>query len=250
MIDGWRVGANLATLANGLLGVGAVLYALAGNPIWALLLIAIAVGFDGLDGLLSRRSRRPAARFGRFADSISDAVTFGVAPAVVIAAHPGQGAPWPAYEPYALLVAGLVLALAVARLTYFTLYAHDRPDFLGVPTPQNALAIALYAVWFYRPAFLGLSPALFLAASALTAVAMVVPLRFPKVRGRAAVRSVMALGAIASALVLVPIQFVPAAGTPLYELAFSSTLVWAASIFTYYAVGPFTVNHGPPSSPG
>ena len=31
MTDRWRVYANLATLGNGLLGVGAILYTLAGN---------------------------------------------------------------------------------------------------------------------------------------------------------------------------------------------------------------------------
>ena len=109
MTDRWRVGANLATLANGLLGVGAVLYTLAGNKVWALLLIAMAIGFDGLDGILSRRSLRPPSRFGRVADSVADATTFGLAPAVLLAVHTSNGATWAPF-------AGATTAVAIARL--------------------------------------------------------------------------------------------------------------------------------------
>jgi len=151
--DRWRVGANLATLANGLLGVGAVLYTLAGNKLWAMLLVAIAIGFDGLDGMLSRRSRVPAARYGAVADSVADAVTFGLAPAVMIAVHTGDRSVWDPVASIALLLAAVYFAAAIARLTYFTTRAHDLPHFLGVPTPQSALALTVALLFHDSPAF-------------------------------------------------------------------------------------------------
>ena len=94
MTDRWRVAANLATLANALLGVGAILYVLGGNKLWAMLLIACALGFDGLDGMFSRRSPNPAGLFGRVADSIADGITFGLAPAFLIAVHTSNVGTW------------------------------------------------------------------------------------------------------------------------------------------------------------
>ena len=85
MTDRYRVGANLATLANGLLGVGAIAYTLAGNKLWAMLLVAIAIGFDGLDGLLSRRSPRPSGRFGLVATSCRIGAMRNAFPTLILA---------------------------------------------------------------------------------------------------------------------------------------------------------------------
>ncbi|NNN16757.1 MAG: hypothetical protein HKL79_00090, partial [Thermoplasmata archaeon] len=79
MTDRWRAAANAATLGNLLLGIGAIAYVVLGNPVFAMLLIALGVAFDGMDGLLARRSLTLGGRFGRIADSVADAVTFGLA---------------------------------------------------------------------------------------------------------------------------------------------------------------------------
>ena len=137
MTDRWRVAANLATLANALLGVGAILYVLAGNKLWAMLLIACALGFDGLDGMFSRRSPHPSSGpFGRVADSIADGITFGVAPAFLIAVHTADVSTWQPYEPYALALAIGYLAAAFARLTYFTARATPARTSSGCPRPR------------------------------------------------------------------------------------------------------------------
>jgi CDP-diacylglycerol--serine O-phosphatidyltransferase len=243
--DRWRVGANLATLANGLLGVGAVLYTLAGNKAWAMLLIACAVGFDGLDGILSRRSVAPPSLFGRVADSVADAVTFGVAPAFLIAVHTADTATWAPYEGVAVALAGAYLAAAVARLTYFTLRAHRRKDFLGVPTPQSALAVIVAVLFHDTPAFQSVQPVGVLIGTAALAVLMVVPIPYPKVRRGSPLRWPMTATAVAAAFVLVPIQFRPAVGSPLYALAYAAGLVMLIGVAIYYVAGPFTVDRAP-----
>ena len=180
MTDRWRVAANLATLANGLLGVGAILYTLGGNKLWAMLLIGCAIGFDGLDGMLSRRSPKPGSRFGRVADSVADGITFGLAPAFLIAVHTGNVATWAPWEPLAVALAAGYFAAAIARLTYFTVRTHELPHFLGVPTPESALALVVALLFHDTPAFQSVQPIGLFAGVAVLSVMMVVPVPLPE----------------------------------------------------------------------
>ena len=246
---GGRTPANLATLANGLVGVGAIAYTLAGNKLWAMLLIVCGLGFDGLDGWLSRRSGLPPSRFGRFADSISDAVTFGLAPGVLVAYHPEHVALWSPWTGTALAVGGVVAALAIARLVYFTWRGYARHDFLGAPTPQNALAVCAVALFLDVPAYVGTNPPVALLLWAALAVGMVAPIPFPKIRRGAPLRIPMTVTAIALVLGLLPIQFGPSPGSLLFDLAEGAAGLAAAGVATYYLAGPFTVREAPAAPP-
>jgi len=237
-----RWGANLATLANALVGVGAIAYTLAGNKLWAMLLIVCGIGFDGLDGWLHRRSGLPEGRFGRIADSVADAITFGLAPAFLLIVHTEDVRLW---QPWALamLVAGVLLAaLAFTRLTWFSLRAFRNPYFVGVPTPQTALGLAVVLLWFEVPAFGGTRPAIVLVLGILLAIAMVIPLRFPKIRRTARLRWPMTVTAVALVLALLPLQFHVASGSLFYDLALAATLVATAGVAMYYLIGPLTVS--------
>ncbi len=246
-MSGWRIGANLATLANALVGVGAIVYILLGNPLFAMLLISIGIGFDGLDGLLSRRSRREGSVFGRVADSVADAITFGIAPALLIADHLDQGSPWSSYVLVGSAVGALYLALALTRLVRFTASHFRHPDFLGTPTPIGALAVIWFGAALYVPAFFSVQPLLFFGFAALFALLMVAPWAYPKMRRGARLRIPMAITGIAAALMLTPLQFRPAAGSLAYDVALVASAVMAAGIFLYCTVGPFTVAR--PSAP-
>jgi phosphatidylserine synthase len=242
MTDRWRIAANLATLANAVLGIGAILYVVAGNPLWAMLLIASAIAFDGLDGIFSRRSTGPPRAFGRYADSVADAITFGLAPAFLIAVHTANVSTWQPWATWTTLAAGGYLAAAIARLVYFTARGFQRPYFLGVPTPQSALALIVALLFHSTPAFQSVQPlALLIGVSAL-AVLMVVPIPFPKVRRGSPIRVAMAITGVATVLTLLPLQFRPATGTPLYDLALVAGYVLLVGVAIYYVVGPFTVD--------
>jgi phosphatidylserine synthase len=239
--DRWRTAANLATLANALLGVGAILYVLAGNKLWAMLLITCALGFDGLDGMFSRRSPSPSGLFGRVADSVADAISFGLAPAFLIAVHTSDVAAWQPYETYAIALAIAYAAAAFARLIYFTARAYSRKDFLGVPTPQSALAVIVALLFHDTPAFQTVQPIGVLIGVAALAILMVAPIPYPKIRRGSLLRWPMAATAVAAALVLVPIQFRPSVGSPWYDLAYAAGFVMLIGVASYYLVGPFTV---------
>lgn len=240
-MDRFRVAANLATAANGVLGVGAILYTLAGNPLWAMLLIASGIAFDGLDGLLSRRSRQRPSAFGRVADSLADAVTFGVAPAVLIGYHTDHAARWAPYAELALGVGALVAALAIARLIYFTVRGYQLDYFLGAPTPQTALAIIAAALFLAIPGFVGVRPTLFFAVAALLAVVMVAPIPFPKIRRGTALRPVATVTAVALAVSLLVLQFRPPAGSEPFVLAEIAAVISTLGTAAYYLAGPWTV---------
>ncbi len=249
MTDRWRLAANLATLGNGILGVGAVLYVLAGNKVWAMLLIVLAIGLDGLDGMLSRRSQVPAGFTGRVADSVADAITFGIAPAFLIAVHTSNVSAWSPWETLATLLAAAYVAAAIARLTYFTARGFERPYFLGVPTPQSALAIVVVLLFHDTPAFQSVAPLGVLVGTTIVAVMMVVPVPYPKIRRGNRLRIPMAVTAIAAALTLVPLQFRPAVGSPLFLLAYGSAFVFLIGVASYYLAGPFTVPRPHPPAP-
>ncbi|MFZ0831285.1 MAG: CDP-alcohol phosphatidyltransferase family protein [Thermoplasmata archaeon] len=238
MTSAARVGANLSTLANALLGVGAILYTLAGNKLWALLLIGCAVGFDGLDGLLARRAGGPPSVMGRVLDSVADAITFGVAPGVLIAVHTEHASLWAAWSTYAILVGVMVSALALARLVYFTVRAWQRPNFVGASTPQNALAIVLLILFFDQPAFLGTDPLVVLAGAALLALVMVSPIPYPKLRRGMPLRWGMIGTAAALGVSLVPLEFRPAVGSLFYLIGEVAAAVAVIGLTTYYLLGP------------
>ncbi len=241
MTDRFRVGANLSTLANGLLGVGAVLYTLAGNKLWAMLLVAMAIGFDGLDGLLSRRSPLPSSRFGRVADSVADAVSFGVAPAVMLAVHTADAGVWAPYELGLTIVAAGYLAAAIARLVYFTARAHELPYFRGVPTPESALAVIVLLLFHDIPGYATVEPIGTLVGGVVIAVMMLAPVRYPKVRRGSPMRLPSTVTAGLAAAALVPLQFRPAHDSVLAWTAELAAYGMLVGVALYYVYGPFTV---------
>jgi CDP-diacylglycerol--serine O-phosphatidyltransferase len=244
--DRYRVAANLATLANGLLGVGAVLYTLAGNKLWAMLLVAMAIGFDGLDGLLSRRSPLPTGRFGRIADSVADAVSFGVAPAVLLAVHTANASAWAPYALWTAVVAAVYLACALARLAYFTVRAHDLPHFLGVPTPQAALAVIVLVLFHDLPGYASVAPVWAIVGGLVIAALMVAPIPYPKVRRGSPMRLPATITAALAALALVPLQFHPRGGSPTALSAEVAAYGMLVGVALYYVYGPFTVRTARP----
>jgi archaetidylserine synthase len=248
--DRWRIGANLATLANAVLGVAAILYVVAGNKLWAMLLIATAIGFDGLDGLLSRRSQAPPSGFGRVADSTADAITFGLAPAALLAVHTSNVSSWAPYSAWTAAVAAGYFAAAVARLVAFTRRSPPLPHFLGVPTPQAALAIVVVLLFHDTPGYAGVQPVGVLIGATVVAILMVAPIPYPKIRRGSTLRLPSAATAAFAAVALVPLQFHPAGGTAIATVAELGAFGFLVGVAVYYVLGPFTVRRSEPGPGG
>lgn len=124
---------NLVTLGNMFCGYLAIIYAASDRFEKALIAIALAILLDGLDGRVARKLNA-TSKFGMEFDSFSDAVSFGVAPALLIY-H------W-AFKPHAdefgVLVTFLFALCAVSRLARFNLAEENLQSFSGMPTPAAA----------------------------------------------------------------------------------------------------------------
>lgn len=178
--------ADLVSLANGFLGMLALLSIVGGHVRAAFTLIVLAVLFDGIDGGLARRGHG-SGRLGGKLDTLADLVSFVVVPTYLIW-HLYGGRPWlpPVVGlPAGLLDAALVLlacgvyfATGLLRLARFDyLRGGERHDyFVGVTTPGGAVLLASVALlgWEVLPTLL-----VVLTASLL----MTSRIRLPKLRG-------------------------------------------------------------------
>lgn len=233
---GWA--ANAATAANAVLGAGAIAYILAGNPRFAMLLIVGAIGFDGLDGILFRRGGGEPRLAGRVADSVADAISFGIAPAVLVAFPTYHFGSWGAFHVEAALVGVEFGALAIGRLVVFTWRGHARDHFLGASTPQTALAVILAVLFLDVPGILGTQPEVVLLVVAALALLMVLPVPYPKLRRGSRFRLPMTVTSVALAIALVPLQWAPSSGSPLGSVVEIAAAIGAAGLAVYYVGGP------------
>ncbi len=134
---------NLLTLCNLSCGALGIIRCLAGSPTEAAYLIVLATIFDFFDGF-SARMLKVTSPIGKELDSLADCVTFGVLPSIIMytlmtnALSTTQlSAKW------ALL--GLIMAsFAAFRLAKFNTDTRQSEQFIGVPTPANALLIASF----------------------------------------------------------------------------------------------------------
>lgn len=129
---------NILTVTALCAGLTAILYGVQGKWQWAVAAVAVAALLDALDGRVARLLGG-STRFGAELDSLSDFISFGVAPAILVfqwTLHDLRGAGW---------VVALVFAVCAAlRLARFNtrLDADDQPAwaanfFTGVPAPAG-----------------------------------------------------------------------------------------------------------------
>jgi len=129
---------NLFTSANLFCGFYAIIAAIQGQFVKAAVAIMIAALFDALDGKIARVTNT-MSKFGLEYDSLSDAISFGVAPGILVYL-------W-ALEPFGRLgwlAALLFVACGILRLARFnTLVGRvDSEFFMGLPIPAAAFMIA------------------------------------------------------------------------------------------------------------
>jgi CDP-diacylglycerol--serine O-phosphatidyltransferase len=131
---------NLFTTAALFCGFFAIVQAMKGGFEAAAVAIFVAMVLDGLDGRVARMTRTQSA-FGAEYDSLSDMVSFGVAPALVSYA-------WALKDLGRLgwIAAFIYCAGAALRLARFntTLEVIDKRYFQGLPSPAAAALVTAF----------------------------------------------------------------------------------------------------------
>ena len=133
---------NLLTTGALFAGFYAVLSGFSGQYEWAAMAIFAAMIFDGLDGRVARMTNTQSD-FGVQYDSLSDMVSFGVAPAVV-----AYGWGVSSLGKLGLAAAFVYASCAALRLARFNVQASssDGKVFTGLPSPVAAALVAGF-VW-------------------------------------------------------------------------------------------------------
>lgn len=144
---------SLMNLLSGSLSVVFLLYYKQAE--WAAWLICIAAVFDFFDGFTARLLGA-YSELGKQLDSLSDLVSFGLAPAFLLffLLHENVGTGWESVLPFLSLFIALFSAL---RLGIFNIDPEQSSSFKGLPTPASALLIvSLVLIQEYQAAsFLG-----------------------------------------------------------------------------------------------
>jgi CDP-diacylglycerol--serine O-phosphatidyltransferase len=143
---------NLFTIASLFSGFYAIVQAMNGRFEIAAMAIFVSMVLDGLDGRIARLTHTQSA-FGAELDSLSDMVSFGVAPALVVYVWALQDfagmrtvewlGPWLTTK-LGWIAAFIYCACAALRLARFntTLDVADKRFFQGLPSPAAACLVA------------------------------------------------------------------------------------------------------------
>ena len=148
---------NLVTLLAAASGVTSIRYSCQGQWTFAVIAILAACVFDGLDGRVARMLH-VSSKLGEQLDSLSDFVSFGVAPALLIYFWIMKDVP---QDSLTWSLRGLFWALALFhamccafRLARFNIMIDDgptqpywKPFFMGLPAPGGAGILLTPVVW-------------------------------------------------------------------------------------------------------
>jgi CDP-diacylglycerol--serine O-phosphatidyltransferase len=136
---------NMFTAMNMFCGFLSIINAASGEYIYACWLIIIAAIFDMLDGTMARLTKSSSA-LGVQLDSLSDLVSFGVAPSFLIyKTHLIQ------YNAMGIIISSLLMIAGGLRLARFNvqLVGFNKSYFTGLPIPSAAITVSSFIIAFY-----------------------------------------------------------------------------------------------------
>lgn len=139
---------NTITLLNMTSGITAVYFAVEGSPdqlAYAGMFIFLAAVFDFFDGFTARLLHA-SSEIGIQLDSLSDMISFGLAPGFILfqMLNLSHGKPTETFDNVNVLpfLALLVPLMSALRLAKFNIDEEQQYSFKGLPTPPLALLIA------------------------------------------------------------------------------------------------------------
>ncbi len=167
---------SVFTVGNLFAGFLALISCLSEQYGFAAVAIGVAVVLDGLDGRVARLAN-VTSDFGLQLDSLADAISFGVAPAILVYS-------WGFADlgKFARFSAFVFLICGVMRLARFNLQSSGLRQFVGLPIPAGAGFIAANVHFFQQPGNDPLFQTYLVAATYLTAFLMISTIRYPSLK--------------------------------------------------------------------
>jgi CDP-diacylglycerol---serine O-phosphatidyltransferase len=134
---------NFITCANLFSGCIGIVLAFKGELIGAAYAIFLSAIFDFFDGLASR-VLKSFSGIGKDLDSLADMVSFGVLPAVIMYQLFLQAHQIEKVSNWLNFIAFLIPVFSALRLAKFNVDTRQAENFIGLPTPANAILIASF----------------------------------------------------------------------------------------------------------
>lgn len=134
---------NTITCCNLLSGCVSILFTCYNHLLWASAMIFIAAVFDFFDGFAARMLNAKSP-IGAELDSLSDVISFGVAPSFILAWFMSKlGIGWWIHDVNIFpMLAFIIAAFAAVRLAKFNIDTRQSHNFIGLPVPTVGLFIA------------------------------------------------------------------------------------------------------------
>ena len=162
---------NIITLTNIFCGIISICSAINDQYALAAWMILVAVGLDMLDGKVAR-SLGTGSTLGKNLDSLSDLVSFGVAPFVLIYVLNFQ------IPGLALILLSAYLLCGTWRLAKFNAIADSQVSFVGLPITGAGGIIASTTLVFLKINF-GFDSNALLILAVILAVLMISKIKYP-----------------------------------------------------------------------
>ncbi|MGB4642278.1 MAG: archaetidylserine synthase [Methanothermobacter tenebrarum] len=163
---------DLFSIINTSLGFLSIIMILEGGMRVACQLMLLAVIFDSVDGWIARRIKRRDEGFGRNVDSLSDIISFGLAPALFIYSTT-------TFRYINIGVSLLIMTCGILRLSRFNVVANVKKDaFIGLPIPVMAVVVSsLYLSGIFNEHII-------LIISTIISFMMISSIEYPKINAK------------------------------------------------------------------
>lgn len=160
---------SLLTVGNLFLGIAAIILVFNEKPETAAMMVIIAMLLDGVDGRVAR-ALNVQSEFGKELDSLSDVISFGVAPAFIMYVV--------AFQELNPTIAWIITALfpicGALRLARFNVVAGKPGYFIGLPIPAAGGVLSTLAL------FQGdIAVSVLLASTLVLSLLMVSTIKYP-----------------------------------------------------------------------
>lgn len=161
---------SIFTIINLFLGILSIIFVFNDRPDLAAIMVIVAMLTDGLDGRVAR-ALNVQSEFGKELDSLSDVISFGVAPAFIMYVVAFQDIS----DPFAWTVTAVFPICGALRLARFNVVTSSSSGcFIGLPIPAAGGVLSTLAL-FHKE----LSPTLLLFVTIILSVLMISNVKYP-----------------------------------------------------------------------